>query len=207
MDAEAECGCIKTKRRGDEPRRFVFEKERRGLALHDGRLAALLDCGGNGRGGDVAGIAGEGLRLLGEELDEMGDVGVSAGLELFLDVFHDGAELGAALGIEFGDVVRVFRNDVVGSGVAIEGDLVEAGAVVEIAEADEADFLEGGEAAVNGDEVAGGVGEIVMDLLDAGRGGAFQKCFENRDSRLSDTKPGGFESGAGHVDGRWRLGG
>jgi hypothetical protein len=144
---------------------------------------------------------------LSEELYEVGNVGVSAGAEGFFDLLHNGTEFSAALRIEFGDVISVFGNDVIGGIIPVEGDLVEAGAVVEITEADEADFLKGGEAAVDGDEVASGVREIVVKLFDAGRSRAFQQRFENRHAWLGDAKAGGLEPGAGHVDRRRRFGG
>ena len=51
--------------------------------------------------------------------------------------------------------------------LVIQVDLVEARSVVEIAKANQADFLESGEATVNLNQVAGGVGKVTVDLLDA----------------------------------------
>lgn len=61
----------------------------------------------------------------------------------------------------------------IGGGIIIKGDLVEIGVVVEIIEVDEVYFLKSGEIVVNGDEIVGGVGEVVMELFDVGGCGVF----------------------------------
>ena len=62
----------------------------------------------------------------------------------------------------------LFADDVIDR-LVVELDLVKAGAVVEEAAANEAEFFEGGETAINGNEIAGAVFEILMDLLGGGR--------------------------------------
>ncbi len=130
-------------------------------------------------------MAGD-LCLLGEKLNEVGNFAVPAGFESFLNATDRRAEFGGAFSIEFLNLIRLFRNDVVGA-VAIEFDLVEAGAVVEIAEAHKADFLKSGETAVDGDKIARICGEIAVDLLNAGGLRSLDECFEDRDARLGDS--------------------
>ena len=90
----------------------------------------------------------------------------------------------------------LFADDVIDR-LVVELDLVKAGAVVEEAAANEAEFFEGGETAINGNEIAGAVFEILMDLLGGGRLGAIDERGENGDARLRDAQACGFEAGAG----------
>ena len=196
----------KKKRRGFHRDALIREKIERSDFADDRRLAALRSGNRNGGGGDVARITRGDFRLLSEELHKVGNVSVAAGFQRVFDALEDSAKFRRAFGVELLDVVRVLRDDVVRSRVTVEGDLVEAGAIVEIAEAHEADFLEGGKAAVNGDEITGGIGEIAMNLFDARRRGTFQESFQNRDARLGNAQTRRLEARARGVDGWLGLG-
>ena len=145
-------------------------------------LRSLQRSAGNDVG--LLAMAGD-FRLLSEKLDEMGNLGVATSFERLLNAADDRAEFGGAFSIQFLDLIGLFRDDVVGI-VAIEFDLVKAGSVMEITEANEADFLESSEATINGHEIASRVREITVDLLDAGGLRTLDQGFEDRDARLGD---------------------
>ena len=67
-------------------------------------------------------------------------------------------------------------------------DLVETGAIAEMAAADEVEFFESGEAAVNGGEIAEAGFESAMNFLNAGRAFAGQKRLENRSAGARDPE-------------------
>lgn len=136
-----------------------------------------------------------GSGLGGEERSHVGHIGESPGFEVGFNLGEHAAELSCELGgngLEDGafladDVVNRLRGEL---------ELVEARAVVEEAAANEIQFFEGSEAAVNSDEIAGAVFKIEVDLLDRGRLIAFDQRIEDRNTGLGDTQAGGLKAAA-----------
>ena len=157
------------------------------LGLDDRSLIALR--GHERRGGDVCGLlalTGK-LRLLGEELDHVRDLRVATGFQRFFDAAENHAKLRGVFSVELLDFVALFRNDVIGA-LVLEIDLIKTRAVVEIAHTHKADYLEGGEATINRDEVARRVGQVSVNLFDAGRLSALDERFEDGHARLGDAQ-------------------
>ncbi len=95
-------------------------------------------------------------------------------------------------------------------GVVIGGELEPLDAVAEIALADEAGGLEGGEAAVDGDQVAAGAREFLVDLFDGERAMVMDEDLENLAARPGDAEAMPVQGGEGILElvaGRARHGG
>lgn len=161
------------------------------------RQGSQLDLAGEGAGGGLLG----GRRCVGEELEEVGDLGIAGGLQFRLDAFEKLGDARAGGLVEGLDGGAVLGDDVVGGFLAV-AELVEAGAVVEEGAAHETDLFKGGEAAINGDEIAGAVAQLAVDLLDADGLAASDKHTEDGNARLGDAKAGSAQTGASGFDAR-----
>ena len=161
-----------------------------GSALDGGSLIALGSLQRRGRDVGLLAQAGE-FGLLCEKLDEVGNLAVAAGFQRFLNTSDHRAKFGRTFGVELFDLIGLLGDNMVGV-IAIELNLVKAGAVVEVAKAHEADFLESREATINRHQIAGRVGEIAVDLLDASRLRSLDQGFKNRNARLGDPQTSCF---------------
>src|SRR5471032_2945120 len=92
---------------------------------------------GGGRVTDAAAV-----RRHAKKLDDVAELAVTAGAQLFLDLVQRAVQFRRGLGIEFLDAVRRLADHVVTRGLA-EIDFVERGAVVKKRAAHEADLLKG----------------------------------------------------------------
>jgi hypothetical protein len=137
----------------------------------------------------------EGLCLGCEKRSHVGDFRESAGFEVGLDLGEHVAEFSRELGGNCLENSTFLADDVV-NGLGRELELVKARAVVEEAAANQAQFLEGGETAINSDEVAGAVFEIEVDLFDRGGFVAFDQSIEDRNTGLGDTQACGLKTAA-----------
>ncbi len=103
-----------------------------------------------------------------EELDHVRNVAVAARLQLGLDLGQGRAQFRGRGGVErLNRIVRLVDHMV--NRLVTEVDLVKAGAVMKEAAPDQTEFLEGGEAAIDRDQVARGTRQVAVDLFDARR--------------------------------------
>ena len=142
------------------------------------------------RGGDAAGRGGRlAIGAHAEKLDDVADLGVAAIRQQALDTFdrHILDSRRGAAGLAH-DVVAV---------LSVQGELVKAGAIVQVAAAHQADLFKRRETAINGDEVADLGPDFLVNALDADRPLMAVEGSDDGEARLGDAQPGAPDATAG----------
>ena len=127
-----------------------------------------------------------------EKFGDVANVGETKGTQLVLDGDECGVQFERGRGIEFVDGVGGLADDVV-VWCIIETQRVKGGAVVEVGAPHDADLLEHGHAAINGDEVATTLTQRFVDGFDALGLAEAEHRGQDRQPGLRNPQVGGFE--------------